>query len=44
MADDDRDETPQDEPTPEATPDEWWAPMERVFDTEWPQHRPPSSS
>jgi L-rhamnose mutarotase len=24
---------------PEASPDEWWARMELVFDTEWPQHR-----
>ena len=24
---------------PEADPDEWWAPMELVFDTDWPQHR-----
>ena len=24
---------------PEATPDEWWAPMELVFDLDWPQHR-----
>jgi L-rhamnose mutarotase len=29
------------ERAPEAAPDEWWAPMERVFDTEWPQHLPP---
>lgn len=28
------------ERAPEATPDEWWAEMERVFDTEWPQHLP----
>ena len=28
------------ERAPEARPDQWWAPMERVFDTEWPQHRP----
>ncbi|MDQ3856247.1 MAG: L-rhamnose mutarotase [Chloroflexota bacterium] len=27
------------ERAPEAGPDVWWAPMERVFDTEWPQHR-----
>lgn len=26
---------------PEANADEWWALMECVFDTEWPQHRPP---
>ncbi len=26
------------ERAPEATPDEWWAEMERVFDTDWPQH------
>jgi L-rhamnose mutarotase len=24
---------------PEANPDQWWAPMELVFDLEWPQHR-----
>ena len=24
---------------PEATPDEWWAPMELVFDMDWPHHR-----
>lgn len=24
---------------PEATPEEWWAPMELVFDMSWPQHR-----
>lgn len=23
------------ERAPEATPDEWWAPMEHVFDTQW---------
>jgi L-rhamnose mutarotase len=23
------------ERAPEASADEWWAPMERVFDTEW---------
>ncbi len=23
---------------PEANPDEWWAPMELVFDLDWPQH------
>jgi L-rhamnose mutarotase len=23
---------------PEADPDEWWAAMELVFDTDWPQH------
>jgi L-rhamnose mutarotase len=27
------------ERAPEATPDEWWAPMELVFDLSWPQHR-----
>jgi L-rhamnose mutarotase len=27
------------ERAPEASSDEWWAPMELVFDTEWPQHR-----
>ena len=25
--------------SPEADADEWWAPMELVFDTDWPQHR-----
>jgi L-rhamnose mutarotase len=24
---------------PEANADEWWAPMELVFDMDWPQHR-----
>ena len=24
---------------PEANPDEWWAPMELVFDLTWPQHQ-----
>jgi L-rhamnose mutarotase len=24
---------------PEAAADEWWAVMEPVFDTDWPQHR-----
>ena len=24
--------------SPEANPDEWWAPMEQVFDLNWPQH------
>lgn len=24
---------------PEANPDEWWAPMELVFDLHWPQHQ-----
>jgi L-rhamnose mutarotase len=24
---------------PEASQDEWWAPMELVFDSDWPQHR-----
>ncbi len=24
---------------PEASPNEWWANMELVFDMEWPQHR-----
>jgi len=28
------------ERAPEATPEEWWAPMELVFDLNWPQHRP----
>jgi L-rhamnose mutarotase len=27
------------ERAPEASADEWWAPMELVFDMEWPQHR-----
>jgi L-rhamnose mutarotase len=27
------------ERAPEATADEWWAPMELVFDMQWPQHR-----
>lgn len=27
------------ERAPEATADEWWAPMELVFDMSWPQHR-----
>ena len=26
------------EPAPEAADDEWWAPMELVFDMSWPQH------
>ncbi|MCC6177496.1 MAG: L-rhamnose mutarotase [Chloroflexi bacterium] len=26
---------------PHAKPGEWWALMERVFDTDWPQHRAP---
>jgi L-rhamnose mutarotase len=25
--------------SPEANPDEWWAPMELVFDLTWPQHQ-----
>ena len=24
---------------PEASPDEWWAAMDLVFDLDWPQHR-----
>lgn len=28
------------ERAPEANPDEWWAPMELVFDSSWPQHLP----
>lgn len=32
------------ERAPEAGPDQWWAPMERVFDSDWPQRRPGSSS
>ncbi len=31
------------ERAPEAAPDEWWAPMELVFDLNWPQHRPAST-
>lgn len=27
------------ERAPEANPDEWWAPMELVFDMSWPQHK-----
>ena len=27
------------ERAPEAAPDEWWAPMELVFDLNWPQHQ-----
>ncbi len=27
------------ERAPEANPDEWWAAMERVFDSDWQQHR-----
>lgn len=27
------------ERAPEASPDEWWAPLELVFDLSWPQHR-----
>ena len=27
------------ERAPEASPDEWWAPMELALDTSWPQHR-----
>lgn len=27
------------ERAPEASPDEWWAPMELVFSMDWPQHR-----
>ncbi|MBI3974364.1 MAG: L-rhamnose mutarotase [Chloroflexi bacterium] len=27
------------ERAPEAAADQWWAPMEQVFDSEWPQHR-----
>jgi L-rhamnose mutarotase len=25
--------------SPEASPDEWWASMDLVFDLDWPQHR-----
>jgi L-rhamnose mutarotase len=25
--------------SPEANPDEWWAPMELAFDLTWPQHQ-----
>jgi L-rhamnose mutarotase len=28
------------ERAPEASPDEWWADMEQVFDLNWPQHLP----
>ena len=28
------------ERAPEASPDEWWAPMELAFSMEWPQHLP----
>ena len=27
------------ERAPEASPDEWWAPLELVFSMDWPQHR-----
>jgi L-rhamnose mutarotase len=27
------------ERAPEASPDEWWAPMEQVFALSWPQHQ-----
>ena len=27
------------ERAPEASPDEWWAPMELVFSLNWPQHQ-----
>ncbi len=27
------------ERAPEASPEEWWAPMELVFDLSWPQHQ-----
>lgn len=30
------------ERAPEASPDEWWAPMELVFSMRWPQHLPPT--
>ena len=30
------------ERAPEATPSEWWAPMDLVFDMGWPQHLPPA--
>jgi len=26
------------EPAPEARPGEWWAPMDLVFDLDWPDH------
>lgn len=32
------------ERAPEARPDQWWAPMEMVFDLNWPQHLPKSST
>jgi len=28
------------ERAPEASPEEWWADMEQVFDLNWPQHLP----
>jgi L-rhamnose mutarotase len=28
------------ERAPEARPDQWWAPMDMVFDLNWPQHLP----
>ena len=28
------------ERAPEARPDQWWAPMDLVFDINWPQHLP----
>jgi L-rhamnose mutarotase len=31
------------ERAPEASPDEWWAPMELVFSLNWPQHRTPDA-
>ena len=30
------------ERAPEATPSEWWALMDQVFDMSWPQHVPPT--
>jgi L-rhamnose mutarotase len=30
------------ERAPEAAPGDWWAAMERVFDSDWPQHQPPA--
>ncbi len=32
------------QPSPEATADEWWADMELVFDLHWPQHLPELAS
>ena len=29
------------ERAPESDPDEWWAPMDLVFDSNWPRHQAP---